>query len=216
MKRFADSTGRIEIRMTPNQEPARPSADAWLRLARVAWLTVASYGAISLLLAALAMNHPWYLLGLRKANAPPPFEAPFLLVFSSGGLGSALASWAVFRSLRSRDKTNARLLALQSQSLIGDTVVGGILACVLMSAFASGLVGGVLFPAFEKGADGIKNISGWGRMMHLIPLDEVNAAKAIFWSVSAGVSGGFVVDIFRTFARKAMERVRGGEGDSPS
>lgn len=131
-----------------------------------------------------------------------------------GGFVSALRRLYAFQRVfpenffRSMRRINLYLIVY---SMI-PSLVGAIGAVVLYMVFASGLVKGDLFPAFELAQidpkrDEFQNfISNWQ------PAAAIDYAKALVWSFIAGFSERFVPDLLDRFASSQRQDSDRGAG----
>jgi hypothetical protein len=131
-----------------------------------------------------------------------------------GGFVSALRRLYAFQRVFPQNffRTMRRInLYLIVYSMI-PSLVGAIGAVVLYMIFASGLVKGDLFPAFEMSPVDQKQDAFQNFIANWQPSGPIDYAKALVWSFIAGFSERFVPDLLDRFA--SSQRQNGDRGAS--
>ena len=129
-----------------------------------------------------------------------------------GGFVSALRRLYAFQRVFPQNffRTMRRInLYLIVYSMI-PSLVGAIGAVVLYMIFASGLVKGDLFPAFEMAPLDQKRDAFQNFIANWQPAGPIDYAKALVWSFIAGFSERFVPDLLDRFA--SSQRPNGDRG----
>jgi hypothetical protein len=133
---------------------------------------------------------------LMSTNLP---SSTILLVFIAGQSGGYVALQRRIKKLSAED---LELLATSWIYTILSPLIGGILAVVLYMIFASELITGQLFPAFEpdKGSEALQNVK---LLFAYHCVSYVDYAKLMVWSFIAGFSEKVVINVIGTFSTKS-------------
>jgi hypothetical protein len=136
---------------------------------------------------------------ITATNLP---SSSVLLVFIVGQLGGYVG---VQRRVKKLNTDDLELLATSWIYTILSPMVGGILAVVLYTIFASELITGQLFPVFEpdSGASEMHNIK---LLFAYHCVSYIDYAKLMVWSFIAGFTEKFVVNVIGTFTTKENEK----------
>lgn len=174
---------------------------------------------VVLLLVGTAVNrgHP------DGTTGPAGIQLTFLvLILAAGMTGGIVANYMRLREVDGSDKLFSdpeMAYRVQVQMYVGP-LVSGVFAGVLYSLFASGLITGALFPAFDGGtadfgtphplsvaageitADSQNLLRRFFKGIY--PKTNMDGVKVVFWSFLAGYSERFVPNILDKMAAQAM------------
>jgi hypothetical protein len=136
---------------------------------------------------------------ISATNLP---SSTVLLVFIVGQAGGYVGLQRRIKKLNTED---LELLSTSWIYTILSPLVGGILAVVLYMIFASELITGQLFPAFEPDS-GTAEIHNIKLLFAYHCVSYIDYAKLMVWSFIAGFTEKLVVNVIGTFTTKELEK----------